>query len=187
VGIEGLALGLGDGLLEGCEVAEPLAARVERGLLAGELGLGSGEGGGFGDAGLAILGGQRRLVGELQLEAGQGVLLGLHALVGELRELAVGLGAGEGLQQLGALVVGGLQEGGEVVLGEQHGAGELLEAEADALLDGLQGFLLVWPPTSCPSARRVRLSSVFCSLPPCLLRARRTVQRARQAAPSRPT
>ena len=141
LGLAGLAFGLGDGLLQSGLLAEPRPADVEPDLPPGEGGLGGDEAGSFGLAGLARFGGQRGLVGQLPLEPVEGLLLGLHALIGELRELGVGLGAGEGLQQLGALVVGGLQEGREVVLGEQHGAGELLEAEADALFDGLLDLL----------------------------------------------
>ena len=72
------------------------------------------------------------------LQAVQHLALGLHALEGPLRQGAEGVGAGQGLQQLGALVVAGLEEGGKVVLRQQHSAGELVKIQADAAFDAAQ-------------------------------------------------
>jgi hypothetical protein len=75
----------------------------------------------------AVFGRQRLAVLHLLLQLVERHALGLHAFEGPHRQAREGLGAGQGLQQLGALVVARLEEGAEVVLRQQHRAGELLE------------------------------------------------------------
>jgi hypothetical protein len=92
--------------------------------------------------GLADVGLQGHLIGQLGLEQAQGFGFGLGPGVGLTGDLGIGGGAGERLQQFGALVVGGAQKGGKIVLGQEHRTGELLETEADAPLDELEGLKL---------------------------------------------
>src|SRR3990167_1637666 len=74
-----------------------------------------------------------------QLVEGDLDLAGLfeHAL----GNLPVDIGAGQFLQQLGALVGARLEEGGETALGQQHGLGETLEIQAGEAL-GLAQLLV---------------------------------------------
>lgn len=127
----GLALGLG-GVQAGLGVGHglaPLALALQGLLLLAEGGFAGIEGGEFVLQALAL-----RVVEQFDaLGAGAGLLQRRLGFAGGLEhplgDQPVHLGAGEFLQQLGALVGAGFEEGGEPTLGQQHGLGEALEIE----------------------------------------------------------
>ncbi len=81
----------------------------------------------------ASLGVGGSVVGQLRFQSIHGLPGLAGTAVGGHGDRRVLGGAGKALQQVAALIVIGLEEGGELALGEQHGAGELVEGEPQAL------------------------------------------------------
>lgn len=113
---------------------------VEVGLGAGEVLAASGEGEAGSGAGLlgqfTFVRRERGLALEAEGEFLDVEAFGPIAVEGGDGESFEPLGTGQGLKDQGAVAVVGLEEGGEIILGEEDGAGELVEVEADLLLDG---------------------------------------------------
>ena len=134
----GLGLGLFDPL--GRKVGIPALAGFEllyQGVLVSKLGLE------FGHGPLE----RRPRLGIERLEASHGLLVDCHRILGILGflggahgEVAVDLGAGHALEQLGSLGALGLEERRKVTLRQQDGLLELLESQAQPRRDGVERF-----------------------------------------------
>ena len=110
---------------------EPELVHERAGLLARAAGLGEAR-----FERLALLLAEHAQLAELGLHQLELLLCLAVGFVCGHRDAPVELGARHALEQLRALVGAGAQEGREVALREQRGAAKLLEAEAEALLDG---------------------------------------------------